>query len=199
MNCCSLSPEDFSLDIVSFCILVFCLLLENSCPASPDEFFIGPRLILPESHFLSLSLNWKIVPRDELVTWLNITGRGGDRFTGIGGFFPDKIGKRENWKSRRTKLCSKKISKNESLGNSEETAKFALKSSQIGLFTCKEGMALLQNLVLNCLKYNLFFSQLGKGCCVSLDYFNSCTITTTVYYTVYSYSGNTTKNEITTF
>lgn len=118
---------------------------------------------------------------------------------GIRGFFSDKIGKRENWKSRRTKLCSKKISKNESLGNSEETAKFALKSSQIGLFTCKEGMALLQNLVLNCLKYNLFFSQLGKGCCVSLDYFNSCTITTTVYYTVYSYSGNTTKNEITTF
>ena len=41
-----------SLDIVSFCGL-----LENSCSLSPDEFFIGPCLIFPQSHFLlSLSL-----------------------------------------------------------------------------------------------------------------------------------------------
>ena len=183
-----------SLDIVSFCVLV-----ENSCSLSPDEFFIGPCLIFPQSHFLS-SLSFAELKNLPLWWTCHMVqyNRGGGKM-GIRGFFSDKIGKRENWKSRRTKLCSKKISKNESLGNSEETAKFALKSSQIGLFTCKEGMALLQNLVLNCLKYNLFFSQLGKGCCVSLDYFNSCTITTTVYYTVYSYSGNTTKNEITTF
>ena len=37
-----------SLDIVSFCVLV-----ENSCSLSPDEFFIGPCLIFPQSHFLS--------------------------------------------------------------------------------------------------------------------------------------------------
>ena len=161
---------NFSLDLVSFSLKI-----------------IFPPLSLSLAELKNLPLWWTC----HMVQY----NRGG----GIRGFFSDKIGKRENWKSRRTKLCSKKISKNESLGNSEETAKFALKSSQIGLFTCKEGMALLQNLVLNCLKYNLFFSQLGKGCCVSLDYFNSCTITTTVYYTVYSYSGNTTKNEITTF
>ena len=90
------------------------------------------RLIRPQFFFLDLALDWKIFPCDEVVTRLNITG-GKDRWW-VGGFFRTKFINDAKKKSQRTlKKRSRQF---------KGTDKFHLKSSQIGLFTSEEGMAL---------------------------------------------------------